>query len=386
MRGMKRLVLLTEIIAPYRIPVFNALARRSEIDLHVIFFAETDSTLRQWLVHKEEIKFSYQVLPSWRRRVGKFHVLLNFGLGAALRHWSPDVIICGGYNYLASWQALWWARRKRLPFVAWVESTIRDHRENHTLVESLKVTFLNRCDAFVVAGKSSTEYVKSFEPRSDRVYLAPDAVDTELFAQRAGAVRNDAAMHRKTLGLPERFFLFVGRLIAGKGVFDLLEAYRTLSPEVRSEVGLVFVGNGVARPELERRAVDISPGSIHFIGFAQRDELAGYYALAETFVFPTHSDPWGLVVNEAMACSLPIICSSAAGCAEDLVTHDWNGRLVPAHEVARLASAMLDLARDEKMRLKMGTRSRQRIDQYSPEICADGLAAAALGAGVFRHA
>jgi glycosyltransferase involved in cell wall biosynthesis len=123
-----------------------------------------------------------------------------------------------------------------------------------------------------------------------------------------------------------------------------------------------------------------------FIGFAQRDELAGYYALAETFVFPTHSDPWGLVVNEAMACSLPIICSSAAGCAEDLVTHDWNGRLVPAHEVARLASAMLDLARDEKMRLKMGTRSRQRIDQYSPQICADGLAAAALGAGVFRHA
>jgi glycosyltransferase involved in cell wall biosynthesis len=386
MRGMKRLVLLTEIIAPYRIPVFNALARRSEIDLHVIFFAETDSTLRQWLVHKEEIQFSYQVLPSWRRRVGKFHLLLNLGLGAALRHRSPEVIICGGYNYLASWQALWWARRERVPFAAWVESTIRDRRGNHALIESLKVKFLNRCDAFVVAGKSSAEYVKSFGHRSDRVYLAPDAVDTEFFAQRAGAVRKDAAVHRKALGLPQRFFLFVGRLIAGKGAFDLLEAYRGLPPELRSEVGLVFVGNGGARSELERRAVDISPGSIQFVGFAQREELASYYALAETFVFPTHSDPWGLVVNEAMACTLPIICSSAAGCAEDLVTHDWNGRLVPAHEVTCLASAMLDLAGDEKMRLEMGTRSRQRIEQYSPQICADGLAAAALGSGVSRRA
>ena len=184
---MKRLVILTEIISPYRIPVFNVLARHEEIDLHVIFLAETDSTQRQWLVYKEEIQFSYQVLPSWRRRLGRYHILLNWGLDAALGLASPNVIVCGGYNYLASWQALWWARRRRVPFAVWVESTPRDLRRNQPLVESLKARFMSRCNAFVVAGKSASEYVKSLGASNGRIYVAPDAVDTDFFCRTEGS-------------------------------------------------------------------------------------------------------------------------------------------------------------------------------------------------------
>ena len=79
-----RLVILSEIIAPYRIPVFNALARHEGIDLHVIFLAESDPELRDWLVYKDEIHFSYQVLPSWRQRFAGHNLLLNRGLKAAL--------------------------------------------------------------------------------------------------------------------------------------------------------------------------------------------------------------------------------------------------------------------------------------------------------------
>ncbi len=74
-------------------------------------------------------------------------------------------------------------------------------------------------------------------------------------------------------------------------------------------MGLVFVGDGPARSALLQCAAVINPGSIHFAGFAQRELLPAYYALADAFVFPTHTDPWGLVVNEAMACGLPVISS-----------------------------------------------------------------------------
>ncbi len=104
-----RLVILTEIIAPYRIPVFNVLASRTGLDLHVIFLAETDETLRQWHVYKNEICFSHNVLPSWRWRAGRSSFLINRGLWSALDKASPQVIICGGYNYVASWEALLWA-------------------------------------------------------------------------------------------------------------------------------------------------------------------------------------------------------------------------------------------------------------------------------------
>src|SRR5277367_2084672 len=154
----RKLVILSEIIAPYRIPVFNALARHENVDLHVIFLAETDPALRQWHVYKNDIHFSYQVLPSWRRRIGNHNILLNRGLTTALRTACPNVILCGGYNYLASWQSLFWARRHRVPFSLWVESTTRDLRSGSRLVKFLKAKFMHQCAAFVVPGKSSFEF------------------------------------------------------------------------------------------------------------------------------------------------------------------------------------------------------------------------------------
>jgi glycosyltransferase involved in cell wall biosynthesis len=377
-RVRRKLLIVTEIIAPYRIPVFNVLARRDDIDLHVIFLAETDETQRQWKIYKDEIQFSYQVLLSWRRRLGKHHYLWTWGMRHALKQFLPDVIICGGYNYLASWITLHWARQCRVPLLLWVESTARDQRGGHTLVESLKTWFIRTCQGFVVPGKSSFQYLRDYGRSAETIFSAPNAVDNEFFAHQAEAARNDAAEYRQRLNLPAHFFLFAGRLIQGKGVFDLLEAYRLQTPELRSQWGLIFAGNGPALSELQRRAASVAEGSVQFTGFAQRDQLAVYYGLADVFVFPTHSDPWGLVINEAMACKLPIVISTAAGCAEDLVQDGWNGHTFNSGDINRLAVLMKTIASDERSRHEMGKRSYERIQNYSPEICANGIAKAAL--------
>ncbi len=372
----RKLVILSEIIAPYRIPVFNALARHENVDLHVIFLAETDPALRQWHVYKNDIHFSYQVLPSWRRRIGNHNILLNRGLTSALRTASPNVILCGGYNYLASWQSLFWARRHRVPFSLWVESTTRDLRSGSRLVKFLKAKFMHQCAAFVVPGKSSFEFAMSYGAPEESIFTAPNAVDTKFFAERADTVRRDAATHRRMLRLPSRFFLFVGRLVRDKGAFDLLQAYGTLSSQLRAEIGLVLIGDGAARLVLEQQAKAIAPGTVRFPGFVQREQLASYYALAETFIFPTHTDPWGLVVNEAMACGLPVISTSVAGCVADLVEDRWNGRVVATGDSLQLASAMAELATDAELRSQMQQRGRERILRYSPEACAAGIATA----------
>ena len=377
----RRIVIITEIIAPYRIPVFNALAQHNEVDLHVIFLAENDPTEREWLVYKDEICFSYQVLPSWRRRLGRHNFLLNRGAETALRRARPDFVVCGGYNYVASWQSMVWARRNRVPFGLWAESTTRDFRSGHWLIEFLKTRFLRNCDAFVVPGKSSIEYLRHYGMPPEMIFTAPNAVDTQFFADRAAVIREDAVAHRQALCLPTRFFLFVGRLVREKGVFDLLAAYGALAPELRREIGLVFVGDGPARSALLQRAAKINPGSIQFKGFAQRELLPAYYALADVFVFPTHTDPWGLVVNEAMSCGLPVISSGAAGCVADLIESGWNGRVVSTRDIGQLTSAMDELARDAKLRSLMGQRSRERIGQYSPEAWASGMASAVLPLG-----
>ncbi len=381
-----RVVLLTEIIAPYRIPVFNALANRDGIDLHVIFLAESDPSLRDWIVYKDEIRFSYEVLPSWRQRFGKYNVLLNSNVSAALEKFSPDVIVCGGYNYVASWQSAVWAKRRHVPFLLWAESTVRDQRSGGVLLESMKSAFMKYCDGFIVAGASSFEYLRSFGLPEANIYTAPNAVDTDLFAQIAAATRGNSAFHRQDLGLPPRFVLFVGRLIPDKGVFDLLRSYGDLDPGVREELSLVFVGDGMARRELEKQAANIYPGRVDVAGFLQRQSLARCYALADMFILPTHTDPWGLVVNEAMACGLPIICANVAGCVPDLVKNGWNGITFPAEDTAALTDAMMKLSSDNELRCEMGQRGKERILRNSPEACACGIAEAVLESRIATYA
>ncbi len=374
----RKLVILTEIIAPYRIPVFNALAGQPGVDLHVIFLAETDEALRQWRVYKNEIKFSHQVLPSWRWRMGKRNILVNRGLLSALSKAKPQVIICGGYNYAASWFGLWWAKRHKAEFVLWSESNSQDARSGNRRVESLKMFFLRHCDRFVVPGKASFEYLTSLGCPAAKIWAAPNAIDNDLFAGRAESARSQAAQIKEKLGLPARFILFVGRLVPEKGIFDLLGAYAKLEGALRSEVGLVFAGDGISRGELMEKAQEISPGAVFFPGFAQRDDLANLYALAEGLVLPTHTDTWGLVINEAMACGLPVIVSDVAGCVPDLVEDGWNGYVVPANDPEKLSVAMDALLRKPELRQSMKAHSFDRIRNYSPQACASGLAAAGL--------
>jgi glycosyltransferase involved in cell wall biosynthesis len=230
----------------------------------------------------------------------------------------------------------------------------------------------------VVPGKASFDYLRSLGSPAASILTAPNAVDNRFFATQAEVARAQAIAFRENLKLPLRFILFVGRLVPEKGVFDLLEAYAKLESRLRSEVGLVFAGDGVCREELARQAKHISPGAVCFPGFAQREDLAGLYALAETLVLSTHSDTWGLVVNEAMACGLPIIVSSVAGCSADLVEDGWNGYVVPPRDPEKLSAAIDSLLRQPELKQRMAARCSERIRNYSPEACADGLAAAAI--------
>ena len=372
---IRRLVIVTEIISPYRIPLFNELSKEQDVDLHVLFLSETDPSLRQWQVYKEEIRFSYEVLPSWRRRVGRFNVLLNTGMRDALQAKSPEAILCGGYNYLASWQALSWARKHNVPFLLWSESNAQDQRSGHVTVEFLKQVFLERCSGYVVPGKSAREYLLEKGIADDKIFIARNAVDNKLFAELAAEARQRAAFRREELNLPDRYFLFVGRLVREKGVFELLSAYAKLEGSIRSRIGLVFVGDGQCRGQLEAEARTIDGGRICFPGFAPRQVLASYYALAEALILPTYTDPWGLVVNEAMACGLPVILSHVAGCGPDLVREGWNGLLVPPREVSALKTAMETMLNNPEVMAEMGANSERLISEYSPEHWSRSIAA-----------
>jgi glycosyltransferase involved in cell wall biosynthesis len=348
----RRVALLTEIPAPYRIPLFNALAAR--VDLRVLFLAESNPD-RPYRLHEEEHRFSSEVLPGFDVAIGRRWLVVNRGVARLLG--GMDAVVVGGWNQPAFWAAVGVARLRRVPAVAWVESTERDARPGSTA--GTKRAFARACSSLVVPGRAAEAYVRSVAPLA-RVVVAPNAVDGPLFASRLPDREALRAQH----GLDRFCVLYVGRLAPEKGVDVLLRAAAGLDATV------VLAGAG---PE-EGRLRDLAPPGTRFLGHVDRDELPAWYAAADVLVLPSLSEPWGMPLNEGAAAGLPLVATDAVGAAWDLVDDGVNGFRVPAGDVAALHDALARLVADRELRRAAGARSRELAASFTPDAWADAVA------------
>jgi glycosyltransferase involved in cell wall biosynthesis len=144
---------------------------------------------------------------------------------------------------------------------------------------------------------------------------------------------------------------------------DLLMAYERINFENRA---LVYLGDGILRKSLEDYAKEKGLKDVYFLGFKNQTELSKYYALADIFVLPSGiGETWGLVVNEAMCFSLPIIVSDMVGCAKDLVKNGENGFIFKTGDINELTECLLKLLQEPELREKMGKRSLEIISRWS---------------------
>jgi glycosyltransferase involved in cell wall biosynthesis len=357
-----RLALLTEIPAPYRIPLFNALAER--VELRVLFLAPVDPRRAFYEQHADEWRFDHEFLPGRQLRRGGRWVVFNRGALRALRRFRPDAVAVGGWNQPAFWLALAYTRVRRVPLLVWVESTARDARGESRPLELAKRRMIGSAAGFFVPGSAAREYVRGFGVPDDLIAVAPNAVDERVFSS--------AAVDRR--GRATCTFLYTGRLDPDKGVDVLLRAFADVPGE------LVLVGSGTDEAHLRSLADD----RVRFRGALGRDALPSEYARADVFVLPSRSEPWGMVLNEAAAAGLPLVASEGAGAARDLIEEGVNGFRVPVGDEAALAAALRRLAEDEHLRLAAGARSRELAERFTPAAWADGVAGLARRAAGLR--
>jgi glycosyltransferase involved in cell wall biosynthesis len=153
----------------------------------------------------------------------------------------------------------------------------------------------------------------------------------------------------------------------------LLEAYGRYRRETGSSAwGLVLVGSGPQEAQLREAAQSIR--DVVFAGFQQLDGVRAYFGLASCLVLPSLSEPWGLVVNEALAAGLPVLVSHRCGCVPELVRPGWNGYLCDPLDIAGMARSMVVISSHAVDIDAMGAASRLIVALYTPETWAQGLA------------
>ena len=265
---------------------------------------------------------------------------------ALIKH-RPHALLISGYSCPESLVALAWARYMGRPAVLMSDTQSGD-RPRIRWKETLKKMLVRSFDTALVAGPRQCDYLVGLGLPPERIVQGCNAVDNTFYAERSTAFKRDPAGRS---GLPVRnYFLAVSRFAPEKNLPCLIRAYATYRRRVSDEHAwdLVLCGDG---PEAARIDAVIQENglshAIHHPGFLQADELVRWYAFASGFVLPSLIEPWGLVVNEAAACGLPLLISDRAGSAEVLVPRAANttGRRFDPTDESDLASALAWLSR-----------------------------------------
>lgn len=289
---------------------------------------------------------------------------------AKLNELKPQTVLVPGYYTLPALAALLWARRNGKRAILMTESTRGDHPRK-PLLEAVKGAFLTRAfHGAITGGKRQAAYMKELGFREANMAGLYDVVGNEYFAEQADYYRERTS--RKKWKLPDRYFVYVGRLAPEKNISSLIDAFA----QYRQRGGLlslVLVGDGPEASALrEQVARNGLTDHVVFAGLKDTREIGPYYAFAEWFVLPSLLDPWGLVVNEAMAAGLPVIVSNRCGCSDDLVESGKNGfSFNPAGDDSLLRVLLHTAEIKEAQRQAMAQRSREIISRYSPSLWAE---------------
>jgi glycosyltransferase involved in cell wall biosynthesis len=339
--------LVTGELSPYRREPFRLLAEAEGVE--VVAWKDAGEPVPGLTVHRTTQAGAARMVASGRFRAA----IVGLGGRVAL----PA-------SYLA-------ARRAGIPFVLWASMWSHPRTAAHALSAIPTRQLYRRADAVVTYGPHVSRYVERHRGARGGIFEAPQAVSAEHF----GAPVPDAARDewRAAAGAEPSTFvaLFAGRLVREKGVEVLLEAWRLAAVD---DAVLSVAGDGPLRAAVE----SAGPG-VTALGSVPRDRLPALYAAADALVLPsirsaTFTEPWGLVVNEAMHQGTPPIVTDAVGAAAGgLVRDGRNGLVAPERDARALADRLALLAANPQLRERLGGAAREDVAAHSHHAWVEGM-------------
>ena len=288
MRKLRKTCLVTNIISPYRIPLFNRLSKEECFHLKVVALAEKEAN-REWQIAKEQIEFDYHVLPGFHKfiRGKEIPIHLNWGLWKALRRYKPDVVITSGYDAPAYWEAFLYCKLFKKKFILWNGTTLLSTEKTSGLIGCMKRVIIRKADWYIAYGTKAAEYLVHMGAPDERIHVGVNTVDMDWYRKKVNEVRREKTFKKERLKYPEFLMLYVGQLIERKGVKQFLKA---LCEREDPDIGLLIVGSGPQEKELKHFCQAQNLHNIHFEGFHQREDLPRYYALADVLVLPSFKE------------------------------------------------------------------------------------------------
>jgi glycosyltransferase involved in cell wall biosynthesis len=362
---MKVLIIHNILWAHYKSALFQSISNNADAntEIKVVHLAKNDITRKSMESTAFEYDYPYDVLfDKYIEELSFFEK--SWKLFKYILAYKPDVINVTGYAVdPAISMSIFMGKLLGKKVVLSTETSTTDNAKTF-IKESIKKIFIRASDAFICFGSTSADYVLELGGKPHQIIEKRAAVvdDKTLLKQFNAAKEEGFKLPTPT---PKHNFIFVGRLIDVKNLPFLFKVFADIkeSEESAKDWGLILLGDGDLKGELETLRSNLKLEDVTFLPPVAWYEVPKYFTAADALLLTSTSEAWGLVVNEAMVCGLPVIVSDKCGCHLDLI--NGNGFVFESNDAKGLKTAMLSLMKDEKLRTEMGQKSKEVIKDFS---------------------
>lgn len=355
-----KVAMVTNIPAPYRLPVYERLVAKPGIEL-CVFFCSGREPDREWDLQEGGFQqvFLTEKFITYRGR----YIHCNPDAWSALKRFAPDVVITTGFNptFLVAYA---FARWHGLRHIAMTDGTLVSESATLSGIHRfIRRVVYRGSQAFIGASEGSLALYRSYGVGGEQ--------GQALFQSHLCA--NNSAYAPRPWSEKTFDFVFSARFVALKQPLFAMDIAQQVARRLGRPVRLLLLGSGPLQAEMQARA-DGMRGEVDvvFAGFVKQAALPGHYASAKLLLFPTTFDPWGVVANEACAAGLPVLVSDVAGVAGDLVVDGVNGRVLPL-VLEAWVDAAVGLLSDPVLYARQAEASLARVARFDHGHAAQGI-------------
>ncbi len=370
---MKKLAIVTTHPIQYNVPWLVRLAERG-IAIKVFYTYEQSSKGKvydkgfgkdiKWDIPLLE-GYDYEFVPNTSKKPGleSFLGIINPDLISSIEAWEPECLLVIGWNYYSHLQCMRYFH-KRIPLYFRGDSVLLHEKTGlRKLARRIFLTWVYRhVDYAFYVGSNNKSYYLRHGLKPSQLVFSPQAIDIGRFSQPAETYKLLAQRWKQELGIPAGHLtiLFAGKMTKVKNPFFLIDLAKACS---HLPVSFILVGDGQLKDEVVRAAS--GQPNIYFKDFQNQSVMPAVYRMGDVYLMPSLSETWGMGINEAMACGIPVMASEQVGCAADLVLENKTGVTFRLGDTEKCVAFLRRLTESPLFLAEMGNCATALIQFFS---------------------
>lgn len=337
-----RISLLTNMLTPYRVPLFKALMADERVEWLRVLTCVGREVDRQWQVDAHTANYTVKCLSgitlNLKRGADALRILhLRFGIIWELIHYRPDRLIIGDASW-TSYLAMFACLLLQVPYVVWNEITTSS-KVSGGLMPHLRRFMFKNARTCIASGRMARDFLLQHGCEMSKIVIARNAVDNDFFLEQRRRWEPHRYEIRCELSIaPDSFaLLYVGQLISRKRVMETLKAAAQAAREI--ELHLIIAGTGPLEEPLRQLAIELGFFNITFCGYVEPLSLSRIYVASDGLVLLSDDEPWGMVINEALLFGKPYFATVDVAAAVEL--NQWRYNLI-VYNLSKLSNKIIE--------------------------------------------